>query len=261
MGEDENQLLTRCCAIRTGRIVYAYVYRFEVPMSATQSEDAFRAEFKEELGHENGEIYFVLYSDVFWLHAKWGEYRKLFGTSEKRLELLNSTAGYFFNVIQHALWDDMLLAITRLLDPISQMSGDNLTMGRLPLICKHDDLKAILTADIDALRKAATFAKLPRNRLIAHRDLPTAIDELADSIPKGSRTEVATIIAGIENALHLFHEAHFNSQMTFGRYDPPGDGNALVHELAWAAMQRQHQSERFAMQTPLPTDFDEPRLD
>ncbi len=230
-------------------------------MSEDQPDDRTRSAFEATLGVENGATYFVLYSDVVWLHAKWGEYRKLFGVSEHRVDILNSAAGFFFNVIQHSLWDDILLTSARLLDPIKQGKADNLTLGRLPLICADKRLATTLIAEIEAVRQSGEFIRHPRNKLIAHRDLPAAIYGLADSIPKGSRTEVDAVITGIGNAMNLFHQAHFNSTVMFGRFGPMGDGNALVHELAWAAMQRQHQSERFAKQTPLSTDFDEPRLD
>jgi hypothetical protein len=61
----------------------------------------------EAFGPEAGPLYHGLHNEVVWLHAKWLEYRKLFAKSDKRIELLNDTAGFFFKVVQDTLWENV----------------------------------------------------------------------------------------------------------------------------------------------------------
>ena len=85
-----------------------------------------------DMGPELGPLYNELSDELVWLHAKWKQYRQLFGYSEERADLLNKASGYFFKIIQDALWDNIILHISRLTDPVKSAGKDNLTFLQLP---------------------------------------------------------------------------------------------------------------------------------
>jgi hypothetical protein len=58
----------------------------------------------------------TLQEDVIWVHAKWKVFRQLFGTSEKRIAILNDFAPDFFQIVHDGLIYDILLAMSRLTD-------------------------------------------------------------------------------------------------------------------------------------------------
>jgi hypothetical protein len=55
------------------------------------------------------DIFIELKSAVVWLHGHWIVYRQLYGKSPERVELLNESAGTFFNLLQNILLHDMVL--------------------------------------------------------------------------------------------------------------------------------------------------------
>src|SRR2546430_16292006 len=65
----------------------------------------------------------ALWNEVAWLHAKWHEYKELYGEKPPRLELLNRASGFFFRIVQDTLWENTLLHLARLTDP-SRSAGD-----------------------------------------------------------------------------------------------------------------------------------------
>jgi hypothetical protein len=65
---------------------------------------------------ETREVYELLDQEIAWLHVKWQFYCQLFGTDEKRIELLNAFAPIFFRVCQDALLDDVIISLNRLTD-------------------------------------------------------------------------------------------------------------------------------------------------
>jgi hypothetical protein len=65
------------------------------------------------------------------LHLKWKNYRCLYGTSRERIDILNAAAPSFFVLLHGVLWNDVLLAICRLVDPPRSAGRNNASLGRL----------------------------------------------------------------------------------------------------------------------------------
>jgi hypothetical protein len=74
--------------------------------------------------NEIREKYEPLEQDVIWLHVKWQFYRQLFGTDEKRIELLNEIAPVFFRACQDTMIDDLIISLDRLTDPLKTGNCD-----------------------------------------------------------------------------------------------------------------------------------------
>src|SRR5579862_352192 len=91
-------------------------------------------EFRDKMGPDLGPVFFALFKEVVWLHAKWQEYRALFGHSPERVDLLNRNAAFFFRVVEDSLWEDVLLHISRLTDPIRSGGNENLSVQCLPFL-------------------------------------------------------------------------------------------------------------------------------
>src|SRR5687768_17578386 len=94
--------------------------------------DEVRADYISRLGDERGEFIYALRNELVWLHAKWQQYRILFGTSDKRIDLLNEMAPFVVRVIQDSLWEDVVMHLARLADRPGQGSRARFTIRRLP---------------------------------------------------------------------------------------------------------------------------------
>ncbi len=99
-----------------------------------------RAEHIEAMGPELGAVFNMLHNELVWLHFDWRQYLKLFGAddqSDRRLQVLNESAGAFFHVVQRTLADNTILTIARLTDHPKK----NLSFLRLP----HEVVKTAAT--------------------------------------------------------------------------------------------------------------------
>ena len=72
-------------------------------MANEMTPDEVKAYHLEKLGPKLEPVYHALSNDLAWLQVKWAEYKELFGTSSERIELLNSAAGLFFQIVQDTL--------------------------------------------------------------------------------------------------------------------------------------------------------------
>jgi hypothetical protein len=76
-------------------------------------------------------LWTTLDREITWLHGRWIIYRQLFGTNKERVELLNKSAGTFFNVLQDVLLHDVQLSLSKLGDPAGSGSRENMTLEAL----------------------------------------------------------------------------------------------------------------------------------
>lgn len=82
-------------------------------MSPQYSPDEVQQRYIAAMGPKLGPVFHRFFNECAWLHLKWREYVTLFGTSQSRLDLLNSTARGFFGVVERTLRMDILLHICR----------------------------------------------------------------------------------------------------------------------------------------------------
>lgn len=171
-------------------------------------------------GPDLGPIYHGLHNDVIWLHAKWLEYRKLFAHSERRVELLNRSAGFFFGVVQDVLWHDILLHIARLTDPPKQNRFENLSLTRLPEmvpdVCLANELRGLLETAL----QLSEFAREWRNKHIAHRDLEHALTTHASPLPGVSRAQLEEVLRGFRAVMNRVHLAYLDGRSHSNDFSP-----------------------------------------
>ena len=165
-------------------------------MAQSKTAQQVRDEHLSVLGQDLGSLYHALYNEVTWLHAKWNQYRILFAESPARIELLNDVAGFFFRVIQDVLWEDIVLHLARLTDPPQSVGKDNLTLLRLAEAVKEPALSLEVKNLAEQAKAAADFARVWRNRHLAHRDLALAVDDRATPLPGISREKIDRALAG-----------------------------------------------------------------
>lgn len=138
-----------------------------------------------------------------WAHAEWllGEYRDLFSDGE-RLTVLNAAAGPLLALGQDVLWENLLLRVARLTDPIHTSGHPNLTFRQIPgLFTDQPERCRELGRLVQAAVDAAKFARDWRNRRISHRDLEHSLDRKAKPLEKASLQLVDAALAAIHRIL------------------------------------------------------------
>lgn len=181
-----------------------------------QTSDEIKQKYQNKLGEEFGAVFHGLWRDWVWAWVRLQEFRELFGNTE-HVELLNALTGRaFLWDIQHIFWDDLMLCVTRLTDPIRSVGKRNLTVRRLPEFCKDkDDEEAEFHKEVsqrvERAVRAAEFACDWRNRRIGHRDLALAIESDAKPLAPASLRQVETALDAVHAvlraiSLHLLNE-------------------------------------------------------
>jgi hypothetical protein len=201
-------------------------------MAQSKTAQQVRDEHLSVLGQDLGSLYHALYNEVTWLHAKWNQYRILFAESPARIELLNDVAGFFFRVIQDVLWEDIVLHLARLTDPPQSVGKDNLTLLRLAEAVKEPALSLEVKNLAEQAKAAADFARVWRNRHLAHRDLALAVDDRATPLPGISREKIDRALAGAGAVLNKIESHFWQSEVAFAQFiQPLGDAESLAYYL------------------------------
>lgn len=166
--------------------------------------------YMDAMGEDLGKRYYALLEDVLWLQVNWKHYVTLFGTSENRIELLNQTASDFFGLVESAMWERIILSVTRLLDSPKRTKQQRLTLVALPDLVEPTIRQAVST-HLERVKTNAVFCRDWRNRLLAHRDLEFALGESAKPLTLGSRAQIDELLSAIGDMLNVIHEHYMSS--------------------------------------------------
>ncbi len=134
---------------------------------------------------------------------------------------------------QEALWNAVLLGITRLTDPPSARGGkSNLSVLRLPDTISDPGQSGRIRKLAHEAAGRAEFARDWRNRRIAHRDLDV---HRGAALTDASRLDVETVLRGLRQIIETMGEHYFGSSEFF-LAEPSGGADALLYHLRLAKM-------------------------
>jgi hypothetical protein len=213
-------------------------------MASRFSPDEARADYLKRLGPKLGSVFHALNDDLAWLQVKWAEYRELFGSSPERIDILNKAAGLFSRIVQDALWESVLLDLTRLTDPIKTGGKSNLTIAKLPELCEEPALGSEISELTEIALKATKFARDWRNRHISHRDLMLAVDNAAKPLEPASRAQVSNAIEAIHAVLNHISEKILDTTLCDHVITPATGSVSLLYVLRDGLEADEDRSER-----------------
>ena len=184
-----------------------------------------------------------LFDQLVMLHEHWAQWQKLFGESKERVTLLNACAPWFFNVLQGLLIREVLLAISRLTDPVGSGQRTNLVIRTLlsdPALKQRPEVTTELESAVIASEQAAEKFRTHRNKYIAHLDHAVAVGSGERLVPGVSAEEITDVVQKLEEAYNA-HGVSMRETTTFFDLTPLGGVDALVRALEgsdrWAKWQ------------------------
>jgi len=152
---------------------------------------------------EINRIYTALFREVCPVHRYWGAFRHLFVSGQDVVDVLNDAAGDFVGIIQRLLAHEIVFAIARLTDPKQSAGQQNLCLEQLVHsidVSQHPQLRQNIE-DIYAQSKSKfSFAKVYRNKLLAHHDLATKLGDLSEP-PIPTTVDIEDGLKGIRNVM------------------------------------------------------------
>ncbi len=197
------------------------------------------------MGSPLGEVYYSLWQDVAWLHVKWDEYVQLYGTKPEQVDLLNTTARFFFKVVHEVLWSDILLGIARLVDQPKSGGKRNMTVRLLPEAVDESISEKVICLTNRAV-EASKFCTDWRNRRIAHRDFEVVMGESLQPLEQTSRAKVSGALSSIAAVLNAVELHYRKSNIHFPAVSHPEGAQHLLYILDDGLRMEQQRRERLS---------------
>ena len=175
-------------------------------MAQVKTHRQLRAEYIVKMGREPGIAVHVLYNELLRLRMNWEEYVQLFGTSEKRIDLLNQASPRFFRMLEDELFESALLHLCRMTDRPVIAGHRTTTIQMLPAM--FPTLARRLNPRVKKALTKTKFARDWRNRRISHHNFDRELKPR--QLNKASRAKVIAAIEAIHDVLALIHLKYFN---------------------------------------------------
>jgi hypothetical protein len=202
-----------------------------------------------EMSSELAEVFELIQKDVVWLHAKWINYCRLYETNKERIDLLNNVAPYFFHIVQNVFLTDIFMNICRFTDPAKTGKKENLTLDRLFQTIdknKYPDLVISVEEKLEVVKEKCKPFRKYRNRLLAHKDLPTALKVNRDPIPGINRKMIEDALLSIRELLNTIQLYFNNGVMGYEHTLTTRDGENLIMALENAEKYRTKQRKKYS---------------
>lgn len=182
------------------------------------------------MGAELGECFYEIWQEVARLHSKWAEYKYLYGDSEERIALLNTSASSFFKIVQDMFWESTMVQLCRLTDPPKSYGKRNLTVQLFSDLVE-DAIKSETDILVVEAKQSTKFCRDWRNRRIAHRDLSLYTDEACDPLEKASVRKVNEAMLAIVKVINKLEDHYENKSTYFDTGNPIAGATSLIYIL------------------------------
>ena len=224
-------------------------------MATERTTDEAKQAYMDAMGNALGSVYHALWQETAWVHRKWHEYVQLFGVSKSRVELLDRAAPTLFLLVQNAMWDDILIHITRLTDAPRVNRRVTLTIQRLaPLI--GDPGAAATVENLTRLALDTTdFCRDWRNRKIAHHDWNLETNATATPLQTASRDGVQLGLEAIVNVLNAVSMHYMEGSTLFDCRGSTGGAIELLYVVDVGVRAADARRARLLAGHPAPEDL------
>lgn len=177
-----------------------------------------------------------LKDDLIWAKHFYNQYQKLFGVGAKRIELLNEVAPGFFSDIQRLLWEQLIISLGRLTDPHEQGKHKNLSLRILTKLAQENKwaFSEELDVKVEEACEAAKTIRIWRMKIVAHRDLKTALAKGA-TLDSVNIAQVEKILSLAGNAINIVYHSFADTSWSWNLVSPH-DADELVHYLKVATI-------------------------
>lgn len=178
-------------------------------------------------------VYGVLFHQLAWARYRWQAYTTLFNHSQRRIDLLNESASFFFFLTQETLFDSVYLGLVRMGDPAATGKFENATLARLHKTVEEvrGHITPAMQAMHDEIQTRTKAMRVYRDKLLAHLDLTQAINATSNA----SIDVPLPLCEDIEELLVLWAEYLNGVKLAFGGVPTAfeatfvdSDANALV---------------------------------
>lgn len=176
----------------------------------------------------------IIKQDVFRLRYAWANFRYLFASEKKTVDVLNAVGPGFFGMAQRLMLDDVILRICRLTDPAANRNQENTTLKRLLQATgweTSDPAKhALFLSKTRSADAASKDCRDHRNKRISHADLQHS--QKAFGLPDATMKMIDGAVTAIEQFIRdINYELHPGVEQSFQIIDGDRDVKQLMYHL------------------------------
>ncbi len=193
-----------------------------------RSSSEVKQEYQDKLGVEFGTIFHALVNNWCWGTITIRELRIL--TRAEDAKPLRAIMGGFLLHVQWVFWENLILLVSKLTDPVSSGKGkDNLTILKLPELCEDAELHCEVSSRVNTAIESGEFARDWRNRVIAHTDLSRVIGPNPEPLASASIEKVGNALDEIHSVLNYISIRLLDSQIGNKVVIEPRAGAFIAH--------------------------------
>lgn len=200
------------------------------------NRDEMKAECVHAMGEDLGIFYWSLNEHATDLWLIWNQYKNLFSSDERTVQLLNESAPLLFSVVQGQFWDSVIMGISRLTDRPTVCGSNTLTIRSLPSKIQNapELLAEVDKLCVEALANAG-FVRDHRNKRIAHNDLNHSLDRTAHPLQKATRDKIEACLQSICAVLNKLSTHYRKTTVMYDKIVVNGGSGQLLSRLKKAA--------------------------
>tara|TARA_R110002096_G_scaffold54517_15_gene140621 strand:+ start:6318 stop:6959 length:642 start_codon:yes stop_codon:yes gene_type:complete len=184
-------------------------------MSRIKSPEEIREECIAQMGENLGELYDDLRNQLTWIHLKWNDYESLFADTPEVINLLNKVAPAFFHNTQRMMIEDVVLHICRITDNVTVAGNETLTVKRFSRNITDRKLKNEVDTLVENAIEKCKFARVRRNRRLAHREMPLVGGRRTEPLPETTRQKIREALTALDSVLNRISQHYLNSTTAF----------------------------------------------
>jgi hypothetical protein len=178
---------------------------------------------------------------VEWLQHKWGEFQELYEKGPERIKLLNKVAPNFFHIVNKLLFEDAMLHMCRLTERSTTMGHKNITLMTLAESIVDQGFSAQVGKEIDNIKKKCEFARMWRDKRLAHTDMKSLRNEHVLPLPSVTSKNIEDAVESMRTMVSSV-EQHYGIPRSVLAHDPFG-GRSLVHYLEKAVRAEENENQ------------------
>lgn len=182
--------------------------------------------YQEHMGKEFGRVFFFISNELIRLNYIWKEYETLY-SKQSRVDLLNKSAPYFFYLFQNILWENIILSIAKLTDPVKIGSDKSITMNLLSGYMRSErEFQKKIKPLLKKVEASSNFSRELRNQWLAHKDFKQVINEKGITLKWPSANKIKGFLESASELLNTI-ETHYLRTSTI-YLDNAHSGGALA---------------------------------
>ena len=155
----------------------------------------------------------VLNQLILELNVRWQMFDELYSEAQN-YAVLNRTGANFWATLHNLLIDDLMLSISRYLDPARMGKNDNLSLATIVALPEVAPFRTKLQTQLAAINLVwGRGVKDWRHKRLSHFDMPTALG--SNTLPDVPFTEIKELVDGITGFVREINHQLYHHDTSF----------------------------------------------